>query len=107
MYTIVKGNVPGRSNINNDVIKTVLSQLLGEKDLKLDDVNSDQGTESLTTHIRRMLADIKLANRKGGLSVKKKLGQWKDSKVNVKLGGAKWQLEEELSRARKETKKIK
>ncbi len=110
LYALVKDATPSDSKQGNtysmdeETARSVLTRLLRDRDLNLDNVNSEQATMSLMTSWGKMMSTLRSATRKGGAYTKKILQKWKDSNFNVKLGGEKRKLEEELSQERKRRK---
>ena len=91
------------SNIYQETAESLLTKLLKDKDLTLNDINLGQAIKSLLTGWQKMMYSLKEGTAKGGSYIQQNISEMEQF-FNVKLGGAK-RKPEKLSKGKKNTKK--
>jgi hypothetical protein len=109
LHDIVVFSCPNRKSKSFDqsVANTVLIKILNSNGISEHDVDQPKLGQQLLKAVRVMLSKLKAENRKGGRNASNLLCKWKDSKLNLKFGGSKRRLEDDLSREKSVERSVK
>ena len=96
LFNILKDTNPQNDPITMEVAQSVLSRILAEKDISMEDVNTSKASESMLSNLRRLASQFKKASSQSGTIKEALLRLWEKSFIGLKLGGAKRELELQL-----------
>lgn len=62
LFNILKDTNPQNDPITREVAQSVLSRILAEKDISMEDVNTSKASESMLSNLRRLASQFKKAS---------------------------------------------
>ncbi len=92
------------ANFDSSIADSVLSNILASNDISEADVKLPDLSAQILKYVGTMISKLKVETKRGGYYATKLVDKWKNCVFNLKLGGVKRKLEDELKREKKRRK---